>query len=93
MIMEQTSSFLISPTTVSDFIVLTIASNTHNCSYVFNFEKTNKNVSEILIKKLKIDSLLSIDSYKVFVSGNGDFCILFHCKYKQEIQQCHHTFS
>ena len=44
---------------------------------------TNKNVSEILIKKLKIDSLLSIDSYKVFVSGNGDSTRFSYKPYSQ----------
>ena len=44
---------------------------------------TNKNVSEILIKKLKIDSLLSIDSYKVFVSGNGDSARFSYKPYSQ----------
>ena len=35
------------------------------------------------IKKLKIDSLLSIDSYKVFVSGNGDSARFSYKPYSQ----------
>jgi len=54
------SSFLISPTTVSDFIVLTIASNTHNpiSNYDGISEEMNMEIYKCLYKKMELPAFV-----------------------------------